>query len=137
MAKDELKLLCSAVNEILELTVNAFSSNDNVLAATVEPLEETIDDMVVLLRDRHTKRLKKGECSVGVGLVFMEALTYLERAADQCSSTAISMLARENKDIMHNHHEYLRSIHQSTEISYLHLKEMRHQQYIIPLLEMK
>ena len=136
MAVEELKLLCDAVNEILALTINAFSNNNNILAATVEPLEETIDDMVVLLRDRHTKRLKKGECSVGVGLIFMETLTYLERAADQCSSIAIAMLARDNKSIMQNHHEYLRSIHQSSEVSYLSQKEMRHQQYIVPLLEL-
>ena len=137
MAKNELKLLCGAVNEILDITIHAFNSNDNEAAATVEPLEETIDDMVVLLRDRHTKRLKKGECSVDIGLIFMETLTYLERAADQCSSIAIAMLARDNKAIMHNHHEYLRSIHQSSEISYLNQKEMRYQQFIVPLLEMK
>ena len=137
MAKDELKLLCGAVNEILALTIQAFNDNDNAAAATVEPLEETIDDMVVMLRDRHTKRLKKGDCAVDIGLVFMETLTYLERAADQCSSIAIAMLARDNKAIMHNHHEYLRSIHQSSEISYLNQKEMRYQQYIVPLLEMK
>jgi phosphate:Na+ symporter len=137
MAKHELYLLRDAVVEILDITVQAFNNNDNVAATTVEPLEETIDDMVVILRDRHTKRLKKGECSVGVGLIFMEALTYLERTADQCSSIAIAMLARDNKAIMHNHHEYLRSIHQSSETSYLEQREMRHQQYIVPLLDIK
>lgn len=137
MAKNELKLLCNAVNEILDVTIRAFDSNDNTVAASVEPLEETIDDMVVILRDRHTKRLKKGECVVDIGLVFMEALTHLERAADQCSSIAIAMLARENEAIMHNHHEYLRTIHESSEKSYLSQKEMRHKQYVLPLLEMK
>lgn len=137
MAKNELKLLCNAVNEILDVTIRAFDSNDNTVAASVEPLEETIDDMVVILRDRHTKRLKKGECVVDIGFVFMEALTYLERAADQCSSIAIAMLARENEAIMHNHHEYLRTIHESSEKSYLSQKEMRHKQYVLPLLEMK
>ena len=137
MAKKELNLLTGAVSEILAITVKAFSDDDNMVATTVEPLEETIDDMVVLLRDRHTKRLKKGECSVGVGLIFMETLTYLERTADQCSSIAISMLARDNKAIMHNHHEYLRSIHQSSESSYLDQKEARRQQYIVPLLDIK
>ena len=137
MAKNELKLLCNAVNEILDVTIRAFDSNDNTVAASVEPLEETIDDMVVILRDRHTKRLKKGECVVDIGLVYMEALTYLERAADQCSSIAIAMLARENEAIMHNHHEYLRTIHESSEKSYISQKEMRHKQYVLPLLEMK
>lgn len=137
MAKYELRHLCSAVNEILDITVKAFSNDDNIAATAVEPLEETIDDMVALLRDRHTKRLKKGECVVGVGLIFMEVLTYLERAADQCSSIAVAMLARENETIMQNHHEYLRSIHESGETSYLQQKEQRHQQYIVPLMEIK
>ena len=37
--------------------------------------------MVRILRDRHTKRLKAGDCSVGSGLIFMEALTHLERVS--------------------------------------------------------
>lgn len=56
--------------------------------------------MVMILRDRHTKRLKSGACSVGSGLVFMETLTYLERASDQCSSIAVMMLARNNENIL-------------------------------------
>ena len=67
--------------------------------------------MVMLLQDRHTKRLKKGECTVETGLIFMECLTYLERASDQCSSIAVKMLARDNAEILADHHEYLRNIH--------------------------
>ena len=81
-AKKELALLCTAVHEILDITVEAFETNDNRKAHLIEPLEETIDDMVLILRDRHTKRLKNGACSISSGLVFMEALTHLERAAD-------------------------------------------------------
>jgi len=133
MAKKELEMICSAVNEILGITVDAFSRNDNEAAKSVEPLEEIIDDMVVLLQDRHTKRLKRGECSVDTGLIFMEVLTYLERASDQCSSIAITMLARENDTILHNHHEYLRQIHTSNEEFYTNEKARRHEQYIVPL----
>ena len=104
-AKQELSLVFQAVNEILDITVNAVIRNDDAAAKFVEPLEETIDDMVMILRDRHTKRLKNGACSVSSGLVFMDALTYLERASDQCSSIAVQMLARNDENILHNHYD--------------------------------
>ena len=135
MALQELDIMCSAVNEILSITSRAIISNDNVAAKAIEPLEETIDDMVMLLRNRHTKRLKSGACSVDTGLVFMEALTYLERAADQCSSIAVMMLARKNAHILHNHYEYLREIHAGNDAAYTAEKDRRRQQYILPLQE--
>ena len=133
MAKQELKLICGAVDEVLEITVKAISENDNNIAKLIEPLEETIDDMVMILRDRHTKRLKTGACSISSGLVFMEVLTYLERASDQCSSIAVMMLARENDAIMQNHYEYLRAIHEGNDEAYRDEKNRRRDQYIVPL----
>ena len=129
-AVKELEIISSAVNEILGITVDAFSNGDNQKAKQIEPLEETIDDMVLILRDRHTKRLKSGACSVGSGLVFMEALTYLERASDQSSSIAVMMLARSNENILHNHYEYLREIHSGNDVAYAAEKERRREQYI-------
>lgn len=137
MAKKELNIICAAVNEILRITVEAFASDDNEAAKAIEPLEETIDDMVLILRDRHTKRLKNGTCSVGSGLVFMETLTYLERASDQCSSIAVMMLARSNEDILQNHYDYLREIHAGNDVAYLAERERRREQYIKPLKEIQ
>ena len=136
-AKKELSVICAAVNEILSVTVDAFAREDNEAAKAIEPLEETIDDMVMILRDRHTKRLKSGACSVGSGLVFMETLTYLERASDQCSSIAVMMLARRNEDILQNHYDYLREIHAGNDVAYMAEKERRRQQYIKPLKEIQ
>ena len=133
MAVKELKLITDAVNEILGITVEAFVDGDNEKAKAIEPLEETIDDMVMILRDRHTQRLKSGACSVGSGLVFMETLTYLERASDQCSSIAVMMLARNNESILQNHYDYLKEIHAGNDQSYIDEKERRREQYITPL----
>ena len=133
MAKKELNLICAAVNEILDITVTAFATDDNQKAKAIEPLEEIIDDMVMILRDRHTKRLKNGTCSVGTGLVFMEALTYLERASDQCSSIAVMMMARDNEAILQNHYVYLREIHAGNDAAYNAEKDRRREQYIKPL----
>jgi phosphate:Na+ symporter len=132
-AKQELKLLCDAVHEILCITVDAFESGDNRKAMAIEPLEETIDDMVLVLRDRHTQRLKAGTCSIGTGLVFMEALTHLERTADHCSSVGVMMLARENESIQHNHHKYLHEVHLGADASYRAESDRRRAQFLEPL----
>jgi len=133
-AQKELRILFSAVNEILSVTIDAFSRNDNQTARAVEPLEEVIDDMILLLQDRHTQRLKKGECTVDTGLVFMECLTYLERASDQCSSIAVMMLARDDDAILNNHHDYLRSVHNGNDAFYNAEETRRRAQYIEPLM---
>ena len=132
-AAKELNLIASAVNEILDITVKAFTSDDIALAKEIEPLEETIDDMVMILKDRHTKRLRNGVCTVSTGLVFMESLTYFERASDQCSSIAVMMLARSNKAILQNHYDYLREIHAGNDAAYTAEINRRREQYIKPL----
>ena len=137
MAKRELGIICDAVNEILAITVDAFGKGDNEEAKAIEPLEETIDDMVMILKDRHTKRLKNGQCSIGSGLVFMETLTHLERISDHCSSIAVMMLARNNEAILQNHYDYLREIHAGNDVAYLSERERRREQYIKPLKDVQ
>lgn len=134
-AQRELELMCSAVEEIVDITVTAVENGDLSLAERVEPLEETIDDMIALLKDRHIERLKEGTCVVSAGLAFVETLTYLERSADQCSSIALLLLARENPEIMSNHHQYLRELHKGVKREYTEELNRRHQQYMVPLLE--
>ena len=136
-AKQELRILSNAVEEILSITVSSFANENNTTAKLIEPLEETIDDMVMILRDRHAKRLKNGLCSIESGLVFMEVLTYMERASDQCSSIAVMMLARENDAIMQNHYEYLRAIHEGNDAAYTDEMNRRREQYITPLLNVQ
>ena len=136
-AKKELQLLCGAVHEILDITVKSFETNDNELAKDIEPLEETIDDMVMILKDRHTKRLKSGACAIGSGLVFMESLTYFERVADHCSSIGVMMLARDNDKIFHNHHKYLQEIHSGADVGYAAACAKRREQYLAPLQDIQ
>ena len=137
VAKRELELVSAAVNEILDITVDAMGRDDNEAAKTIEPLEETIDDMIMILRDRHTKRLKAGSCSVESGLVFMETLVHLERASDQCSSIAVMMLARNNEEILQNHYDYLREIHAGNDHEFNSARAKRREQYIKPLKEIQ
>ncbi len=132
-AQQELRIMSDAVLEIIRLTVDALENNSQETARRIEPLEEVIDDMVLVLRERHAERLRQGVCIVDSGLVFLEALTYLERTADQCSSIALQFLGRDNAEIMKNHHRYLTELHASGDSSYTAEQEMRRAQYLAAL----
>ena len=136
-ARQEMELLGNAVVEILRLTVEALENDSDSIARRIEPLEEVIDDMVLHLKNRHTERLCAGICSINTGLVFMDALTTMERAADQCSSIAMLMLGRHNEEILKNHHLYLEELHQNGDSSYRAEMENRREQYLIPLKNIK
>ena len=106
-AQKELEIIGDAVTEILRLTLEALENDNDYTARRIEPLEEVIDDMVLLLKNRHTDRLCQGICSINSGLIFMDMLTYFERTADQCSNIAMRILGKKDADIMKNHHAYL------------------------------
>ncbi len=132
-AEKELDILSDAVVEILRLTVEALESDNEYIARRIEPLEEVIDDMVLLLKNRHTERLCQGICTINSGLIFMDMLTYYERTADQCSSIAMLALGKKDEEIMKNHHAYLQELHASDDQSYLAEQENRRAQYLVPL----
>ncbi len=87
-AQKELKVLCTAVDEILELSLKAFTENDVNAAFLVEPLEQVIDNLKEKLRSNHIRRMQMGGCTVEVGFVWSDLLTNLERTSDHCSNIA-------------------------------------------------
>ena len=91
-ARKELSVLCSALEEILCITLDSFRNNDPEAASNVEPLEQVIDHLKSVLRNRHISRLKTGECGVEAGFVWADLLTDLERTSDHCSNIAVSIL---------------------------------------------
>ena len=102
----ELKVIYSAVEEILDLALTAFLKNDLESASTVEPLEQVIDRMKELMRTRHILRMQQGNCSIEAGFVWSDLLTNLERTADHCSNIAGCMLDMAQQNM--NLHESLR-----------------------------
>ena len=137
VAKKELAIINDAVSEILRLTIEAMTDENDYVARRIEPLEEVIDDMVLLLKNRHTDRLCEGVCSINGGLIFMDILTYLERTADQCSNIAMLLLGKKDDEISKNHHLYMQELHMSADQSYLAEQENRKAQYLTPLKNLK
>ena len=137
VAIQELDILGDAVMEIMRLTIEALETDNEYVTRRIEPLEEIIDRMVLLLKERHTARLCQGTCTINSGLVFMDALTYFERTADQCSNTAMRILGKKDGEIMKNHHAYLHALHTTGDQSYLAEQENRRLQYLVPLETME
>jgi len=91
-AQHELQVLSMALEEVLAMTLKAFTGNDIQLAYKVEPLEECIDVLCDELKLRHIDRLQNGICSLQHGFVFNDILTNFERVADHCSNLAVAMI---------------------------------------------
>ena len=96
-AKQELKVMRSAVCEILDTCTRAFVDNDAKLATHVEPLEEVIDGLEADIRSRHIERLQRGDCTIELGFILADLLNDFERVADHCSNIAVCVIRiREN-----------------------------------------
>lgn len=91
-AQKELSVMINAVSDILDMTLEVFRNNDLEKAYEVEPLEQVVDNLQILLKKRHVSRLRKNECTIEMGFVLSDLLTNLERVSDHCSNIAVCMI---------------------------------------------
>jgi len=128
-AKRELATLSAAINEILSITYESFTTDNLDKAITVEPLEQVVDSLKELLRKRHIKRLRKQECTIELGFVLTDILTDFERVSDHCSNIAACMLeiAHDEFDI----HEYLKGVKGGKEEEFNHYFEYYTMKYTL------
>ena len=108
-AKKEIKVITSAINEIVDLTTDSFVKNDKQTASLVEPLEQVIDTLRADIQARHIARVQKGECTVELGFVLTDLLGNYERVSDHCSNIAVYTVQLETKQL--DAHKYLRGLH--------------------------
>lgn len=111
-AEKELHVLCSALQEALDLSFEAFERNNLRLAHQVEPLEEVIDTLNVELCNRHIKRLQNDECTVELGYIYQDLLGNMERVSDHCSNIAGTLI---EIDEGQNWHKYAHGVKQGDE----------------------
>ena len=103
-AMGEIQTMISAVNEILEYAIGAFTTSDMEMAMKVEPLEETIDTLRDMIKAKHIERLKQGDCTIELGFVLNDLLTNMERVSDHCSNVAMCLMeVANNRFDMHGY----------------------------------
>ena len=104
-ATEELQIFSKAVSDIVEMSVSIFENEDVEEAKHVEPFEEAIDVIQKEMKKRHTKRLRKGKCTVELGFVLSDITNNYERIADHCSNIAISVMQLKEDET--HAHEYV------------------------------
>lgn len=115
-AKAELEVFKKAIHDIVKLTTLSFLENDLALAVQVEPLEEVVDRLNDELKQRHVKRLQKGECTIELGFVLSDITTDLERISDHCSNIAVCLLEVHDDEL--DSHAYLSQLKKDDNIDF-------------------
>ena len=102
-ATKEMKVLRSAIDEILDITLKALLENDVVLATEVEPIEEVVDELRDTIKLNHVIRLQKSECTIEHGFVLSDLLNNFERVSDHCSNIAACVIEISKVGVMDMH----------------------------------
>ena len=115
-AMEELTVFMDAIKEILDISFTAFETDSSETAELVEPLEEVIDQINIEMKKRHIKRLRKGKCTIELGVLLTELTNNFERVADHCSNIAVCLL--QVKEDSYETHEYLDNLKESENINF-------------------
>ena len=106
--KKDLRVLISALDEILSLSIEAFCRHEREAALRVEPLEQVIDGLKAEIGARNIERLRTNESGVEASFLFADMLGDLERIADHCSNIAGVLLSMSEREM--RVHDYLNRV---------------------------
>lgn len=107
----ELNVLREILNSILDYGFITFSKRDVEAAKHIEPLEQVVDDIIAILKERYLKELNSGECSVFEGTEMLNLLAEIERLSDLSSNIGVATIARVYPNLKHKVHEYIHQLH--------------------------
>lgn len=126
-AISELRIYVKALTEILNITVEAFVSDDMKKAYQVEPLEEVIDRLNAVIKKHHIKRLQKGKCTIELGITLENMINHFERVADHCSNVAVTLLQLPSEAF--DTHEYLEHLKQENNVEFQAMYQFYKEKY--------
>ena len=87
-AMDEIAPLFLKVLNIVEDAHTCMLDPKAVPLSNIAEREQEVDDLVDLFENNHIKRLSEGKCSAEIGMLYVEALTDLERISDHALNIA-------------------------------------------------
>lgn len=129
-AQKEITVMVSAVEEILDASLDAFCNGDMKHAFSVEPLEEVIDYLNAKIKKRHVARLQRGECTIELGFVLNDLLNNLERVSDHCSNIAGCVIEMEHDAL--DLHDYLNKLKTEENSRYTEIYNDYKDKYVLP-----
>lgn len=113
-AMQELRTMCEAVAEVLDMTVDGYDNQAVSTARMVEPLEEVVDTMKERLKSRHIERLGRNECTMQTGIHFLDIVHDLEKISDHCSNIAIYTIQLAEGAAEFDTHAYVKQAYKET-----------------------
>ena len=116
-ANRELGVIKEALHQVMDYAFLAYHEQSVDSAFHVEPLEEVIDELVATLRSNHILRLRRGQCNVESGFVFLDVLGNLERISDQCSNIGVHTVTAYGHET-YSEHDYIRYLHEGHDERY-------------------
>lgn len=126
-AEEEMAVYSNAIADILDRTTTAFVEGDQKLARSVEPLEEVIDELNKDVKKHHMKRLRKGKCTIELGLVLSDLAMNFERVADHCSNIAVYMMQLQDSQL--EEHSFTEQLDARENAEFMKLKAEFEQKY--------
>ncbi len=87
-AMDEIAPLFLKVLTIVEDAHTCMENPKAMPLSSIAEREQEVDDLVDLYENNHIKRLSEGKCSAEIGMLYVEALTDLERISDHALNIA-------------------------------------------------
>lgn len=127
----ELAVYNSAILDITDRAFYAFNEKDQDLAKTIRPLHAVIDGMRDELKLRHIQRLQKGNCTVNLGLHFIDTLNFFERIAAYNTNLAEYVIQIGNEKF--DGHRYLKTISDDDRALYRQIYEENQTKYKLPI----
>ncbi len=128
-AKEDIRIMALAVEEILELSIKTLVNEDLESAKYVEPLEQVIDRLKRKIKSGHISRLRQGDCTMELGFVLSDILNNFERISDHCSNIAVCFIEITNDSF--EVHEYLNQVKSGKEVEFSSMYESYKQKYAI------
>lgn len=92
LAKEELTQMSNMAVECFETAIQSQEFDDRNIAKRVPDLEQAVDKMEESLRNRHIKRLAENKCSSMAGVVYLDAISNLERISDHACNVANTVM---------------------------------------------
>lgn len=91
---EELNEMFLKCQEAFHNAMEALSTNSESTARKVLALEDEVDELETTNRQNHIERLNKGQCVTSSGIIFLDAISNLERVSDHSSNIALYVLDR-------------------------------------------
>jgi len=85
-AIEELNNMFLQIKEMFDKAILALETNSRDNAKLVLGIENKINDMTVMLRQNHIRRLNEGKCNVLSGIVFLDTVSNFEKIGDHLTN---------------------------------------------------